>query len=229
MKNWAEIYDKELIYAPNCWMECDGYCCQNFFGKHFKFLDKESVILPLIEEEYAEYKKRGGIENLKETKKTIPIKDKSITLYLLKCQEKGLCNPHQNRPFICRVYPYFPVVSQTGEIIDFTYAALMDNLVSKEYHKCPLTKEERTKKEIVKNLGTIEDPKIIFIFMLTNLLIEHLKKYIPDRIDSPRSERKLVAKFEKLILGNKIFKDKSFKDEAAAIYDALVKQYGEFL
>ena len=226
---WSEIYEKDFIYVNECYKLCDGYCCKNFFGEYFKFLDKEAVILPLIDEEYEEYKKRGGIENINATKKEIFFEDKIFTFYLLKCKEKGLCNPHLNRPFICRVYPYLPVVDIDGNIIDFVYAALIDNLVNRDFHKCPLVKEESIKNSLKNNLKDISfSPKMIFALNLANLLVKYLKIYIPERMENSNI-KDIVKKFEMLFLSNKIFKDKNFQLETKEIYNKVKDRYGDFL
>ena len=227
---WNEIYNKELIYAPNCYTKCDGYCCNNFFGKYFSFLDKEAVILPLIDEEYKEYKQRGGIKNITETKKEIKFNDNKIfTIYLLKCKEKGLCNPHSNRPFICRTYPYLPTVDEYGNINGVIFAALIDNIINPYFHPCPLTKEEDIKQQLISNLSDIKfTPKMILALKLSELLIKYLQKEIDEFIDD-KNIKSVIKKFEKIFLTNKIFKNPKFKQEANKIYNNLKRVYGDFL
>lgn len=229
--DWNKIYEKNFIYANECYKTCDGYCCKNFFGTHFKFLDKDAVILPLIDDEYNEYKKRGGIKNINDiVKKEIPFDDKIFTLYLLKCREKGLCNPHNNRPFICRIYPYFPVIDLDGNVVDFVYASLIDNLVDENYHKCTLIKDNSILKELRKNLLDISfSTKMILGLKLVELLIKYLKSYIPNKIDNKNKEQNIVTKFEMLFLSNKIFKNENFQLEAKQIYSQIKEKYGNFL
>ncbi len=221
---WSEIYQKELFLAPNCYKECDGYCCNNFFGKYYNILDKDSVILPMIDEEYEEYKKRGGIKNITEKKYEIKIKDKKFVFYLLGCKEKGLCNPHSNRPFICRVYPYLPKVNIKGEIIGFNYASMMDIFYSsKKTHKCPLVTKDYIQQSIKQNLPKLT-PKMIFALILIDEVFKEIKKFIPEYIDKSDIQ-KFITKFEMLMLSSKVFKNINIEK----IYEEVKKEYGEFL
>jgi len=227
---WNKVYEKEFIFAPECYKSCNSYCCNNFFGEYFSFLDKEAVILPLIDEEYEVYKKRGGIKNITETKKEITFNDnKKLTLYLLKCKEHGLCSPHNNRPFICRIYPYLPKVDLEGNIEGLLYASLIDNIIEKNYHPCPLTKQNDIKEELLNNLKDIKfTPKTILALKLAELLIIYLQKEIKEFINE-KNKALVIKKFEKIFLGNKIFKNEQFKKEANEIYMKMKKRYGEFL
>jgi len=221
---WSEIYQKELFLAPECYKECSGYCCNNFFGKYYKILDKESVVLPMIDDEYEEYKKRGGIKNVKEKRYEIKVKDKKFVFYLLSCKEKGLCNPHSNRPFICRIYPYLPKVNEKGEIIGFNYASIMDIFYSsKEKHNCPLVRKDYIKEEIKKNLPKLS-AKMIFALILVDEVFKEIKKFLPEYIDQ-NDKKKFISKFEMVILSGKIFKN----IDIVSIYEKVKQYHGEFL
>jgi Fe-S-cluster containining protein len=227
--NWSEIYDKELFLAPNCYLTCNGYCCNNFFGKYYSILDKESVILPMVDDEYQEYKKRGGIKNVNAKRYSIKIEDKEFVFYLLSCKEKGLCNPHQNRPLICKIYPYIPKVDTNGKIIDFNFASLMDIFYSfDEVHSCTLVKKEadRIKSDITRNLPKL-DGKITFALILIDEAIKNIKKYLPQKIDtlSQNEQKKFIKKFEMLMLSGKAFKEIDIQK----LYEKVKNHYGEFL
>jgi Fe-S-cluster containining protein len=228
--NWREIYETEFFQAPGCYLECGGYCCNNFFGKYYRFLDSESVVLPLIDDEYEIYRKRGGIENVDAKKYEIEVKPrKKLVFYLLHCREKGLCKPHTNRPLICRIYPYLPKLDDWGKGVGWQYASLMDIFYSSaQRHSCPLVREnaETIKREIMENMPAWS-PKMILALQLIDALIENIKTMIPEKIDTLNEEeqRALIAKFEMLILSGKAFK----AIDMAGIYDRLAKVHGDFL
>jgi len=226
--NWNKIYKEELFTAKNCYLECGGYCCNNFFGQYYSILDKNNVVLPMSDDEYNEYKKHK-VDNLKEKKYQIKIKDKEFIFYLLFCNEKGLCNPHQNRPLICKIYPYIPKVNLEGEVIGFNYASFMDLFYSaKDKHNCPLVfkDEKRIQDEIIKNLPKL-DAKMIFIFILLDKVMEKLKSYFPTNIDKLNQTelKKFILKFEMLLLTGKVFKKINIEE----IYEDVKNIYGDFL
>jgi len=228
--NWDKIYKQEFFNAPNCYKECDSYCCNNFFGKYYNFLDKDAVIIPMLDDEYKVYKKRGGIKNIKEKKYKIEVtSNRFLTFYLLSCKEKGLCNPHSNRPFICRIYPYIPKVDYNSNIIGYNYASFMDIFYSNSIkHNCPLVaKDENKIKEQIENNLPKFDPKMIFVLTLIDEVIKHIKKYLPENIDKLdiENQKKFIAKFEMLMLSGKAFKEV----DIGKIYKDISKIYGEFL
>jgi len=228
--DWNEIYDKELFQAPGCHTQCGGYCCNNFFGRYFNFLDKNSVALPLIDEEYEVYKKRGGVKNIKEKKYSIEVvKNKFLTFYLLSCKESGFCDPHSNRPFICKIYPYMPRVDYDSNIIGYNYASFMDIFYSDEkHHNCPLVAKEgnRIQDEITRNLPKLS-PKMIFALMIFDEVIRNIRSSLPANIDllDEKDKKIFFAKFEMLMLTGRPFKN----IQTEKIYYELKKRSGEFL
>ena len=100
----------EFINFPKCYEGCGGYCCTGFKNNNFNFFSSEVMALPLLEKEFNEYKKSGGIIGLEEAKKIEEFKLKNgaiLRIFWLHCSLVGLCNPHQNRPLICKLYPFF--------------------------------------------------------------------------------------------------------------------------
>ena len=105
--------ETEFVNFPKCYESCGGYCCKGFKNANFKFFDGSYVALPLLEKEFNEYKKSGGIIGLEEAKKIEEFKLKNgaiLRIFWLHCSLVGLCNPHQNRPLICKLYPFLPKV-----------------------------------------------------------------------------------------------------------------------
>ena len=227
--NWDKIYNSEFIHAPNCWKSCGGYCCKNFYGDQFKILDKQGVALPLLEAEYEYYKSIGGIKNITEPakKRTFTLNNgKSFSIYILSCSCKGLCNPHNARPLVCRIYPYFPLVNASGDIEGFEYSALMDLFYRDpdKNHKCTLVREQaqKVKNELSINLQPLlADPQVVFIFMCLKELVSRLKTKMAGFIDNldDESKKRFIAKYEWMILTGKPWADKEFGERITAIYE----------
>lgn len=227
--DWSEVYNKEFVNSPECWNTCGGYCCKNFYGEHFNILDKNGVILPLLESEYLYYQEVGGISNINipARKRTFKILNgKEFSIYLLSCNCGGLCNPHGHRPLICRIYPYFPVVDQYGTIFDFEFSALMD-LFYKDpatSHKCTLVREEsvRIQNELRVSLKPLlRDPEIVFIFRVLKLLVDRLKEKMGEHIDKldEKQLKKFISKYEWMILSGKPWSDSEFSQQVLEIYN----------
>lgn len=227
--DWSEIYNTEFVNAPECWKTCGGYCCKNFYGEHFKILDKSGVSLPLLEKEYLHYQSIGGISNITTPakKRTFHLPNgKSFSIYLLSCNCGGLCNPHGHRPLICRIYPYFPIVDQFGTILGFEFSALMDLFYRepKTTHKCTLVREEETRiqNDLRSSLKPLlRDPEVVFIFRVLKLLVDRLKAKMGGYMDNLSEDelKRFISKYEWLVLSGKPWKDSAFSDEIVVIYD----------
>ena len=233
---WKDVYNTEYIYSPNCWKSCNGYCCKNFYGEHYKILDKNGVALPLLASEYAYYKSIGGISNITQPAKQRDFtlnNGKTLSLFLLSCSCGGLCDPHGARPLICRIYPYFPVVNAKGEILDFEYAALMDLFYRnpEESHKCTLVREhaQRVKNELRENLKPLlKSPEIIFVFMTLKLLVDRLKEKMDGYIHDIPEEKKgrFIQKYEWMILSGKPWRNNDFTQAVTQAYEDVKNAHG---
>jgi len=225
---WSELYEREFFSAPGCYLECGGYCCNNFFGRYYAILDRESVMIPMTDDEYEVYRSRGGIENVTVTRHEIAIGEgKRFVFYLLSCKEKGLCRPHANRPMVCRLYPRLPRVDEYGEIIGFNEASLMDLFYQKSAHPCPLVaKDQGVEEQIARNFPK-PDAKTIFALMLADAVMKALVRLLPEKLDTADEEqiRRLARRFEAAMLGGKIFRS----IDVVSIYKKVAAVHGEFL
>lgn len=238
MLDYDKLYNSEFIAFKDCYKTCDSYCCSNFLGKTFKILSKNRVVLPLLEEEYLHYKSKGGIQNITQEKREIyTLKNgKQLILYFLYCECGGLCQPHAMRPLICRIYPYFPLVSLEGEILGFYPASLMDLFFGKkESHCCTLVREKdaETKEQLTQSLkALLESPLYIFAFraleILTKTLQKHLNYACIDTLN-PQERAGFLKQLEWSLLSNKAWDNAEFKDAITQEYEAVSKRYGDFL
>ncbi len=236
--NFDKIYATEFVNFKDCYKSCDSYCCNNFLSKNFKILNSKQVILPLLESEYLYYKSKGGIQNIKDEKsETYVLKNsKKLKLYFLYCECGGLCEPHSLRPLICRIYPYFPLINQKGEILGFYPASLMDLFYSKEEaHCCTLVKENNIelKRQLTQNLKPLlEIPLFIFAFRALEILTKTLQHYLQNKhIDTleESEKKKFFQKLEWSLLSNKAWNNGQFKDSILKEYEAIAKNFGDFL
>lgn len=233
-----KLYNSEFIAFKDCYKTCDSYCCSNFLAKSFKILNQNRVVLPLLEQEYLYYKSKGGVQNItQEKKETYTLKNgKKLVLYFLYCECGGLCEPHCMRPLICRIYPYFPLVSLEGKILGFYPASLMDLFFSKkQFHPCTLVRENDTeiKEQLSKSLKPLlESPLYIFAFRALELLAKALQNYLQNTcIDALNAQEreKFLKKLEWSLLSNKAWDNAAFKEAITQEYESVAQLYGDFL
>jgi hypothetical protein len=81
--------------------------------------------------------------------------------HFLFCSCQGLCSPHQARPLICRIYPYFPIVNMDGELVDFEFSSLMDLCYTfpERDHPCTLVRERAAavKQSLARGMSFLQD------------------------------------------------------------------------
>lgn len=233
--DWKDIYDTQFVFFDDCWKTCDGYCCKNFFGGYLNILDKDSVVLPMLEDEFLYYQSIGGISNITDTpkKQTFTLKNgKEFTIYFLSCKCKGMCEPHSSRPIICKIYPYFPIVDYNGEILGYENCALMDIFYSdKHKHKCTLVNTHNIQLSLQLDVSMkklLKYPIFIFTFMVMKLFIDKLRDNMPHKIDllDDNGKKKFFLKYEMNILSGKPWKRNSFADEIVDIYNKVASRYG---
>lgn len=244
MKNnfFDTLKNKEYVFFKECYKTCNGYCCNNFHADSFKMIDSHNVILPMIEAEFLSMQKNGGMDNVKDFyHKTFWLKcGVGLKLYFLKCGVKGLCSPHCNRPLVCKIYPYFPLVDEKGEFLGVREVAMLD-LFYKDDKNHPCTLVNTHKNELLKQFKSstkelLKEPVMIFVFMALELLDKYLMKYFKNYFNEPfldvlgENERKdFFKKYENNALLFKAWRNDDFKNEINELYLRLESLYQEKL
>ncbi len=235
-------YKIEFVNFPKCYEDCNSYCCRGFNNEHFKMIKYDFVAIPLLEKEFLEYKKSGGIKGLEEPKKIEVFKLRGgqiIKIFWLQCHLKGLCNPHSNRPLMCKVYPLMPKVNNKGEIKDFLPATFFDLFFDDTTHPCTLV--AKSKEDVKRQLNTslaplLSDPLYIFAFRACEVLAKYLKDELIKDFGShfisniPKEQiSKFWQKVEMLLLFRKAWRNEKFYNEISDIHDEIAAIWGEFL
>ncbi len=239
---FKNLKDKEYVFFKECYKTCNGYCCNNFHADKFKFINKDNVILPMIEHEFLAMQNSGGMDNVKDYKeKTFTLKcGKKLKVYFLECGVKGLCSPHCNRPLICKIYPYFPLVNENGDFLGVREVAMLDLFYKDDKnHPCTLvnTHKEQLLKEYKQSIKELlKEPIMIFIFMLLEILDKYLMNYFKGYYDEPfldvldeNAKKDFFAKYETNALLFKAYRNNGFADEVNDLYLRLEAKYGEKL
>ncbi|AJC86759.1 hypothetical protein [Campylobacter sp. RM16704] len=232
------LHDKEFIFAPKCYMTCNGGCCHNIYAKYFKFNTSSEVILPVIEAEYISLVKAGNNNLSNHSKVIYELKNKKkIVVYLIKCSLNGICNPHSLRPLICKLYPYYPQVDFDGNFLGVKPCALFDIFYKhKKNNFCTITHtaEEEFIKTFDKNTKILQqEPIMIFIFKALEYIEEALKKYTYKYygkevyLDEMNEDEKynFFAMQEINSMTLKAYKNEDFINKMQNLYDVLEQKY----
>ncbi|EAK0848416.1 Uncharacterised protein [Campylobacter lari] len=239
MNNFFDtLHDKEFIFAPKCYMTCNGGCCHNIYAKYFKFNKSNSVILPMIEAEYLSLT-RAGNNNLNDHSVAIyELKNKKkITIYFIKCSLNGICNPHNLRPLICKLYPYYPQVDFDGNFLGVKPCALFDIFYKhKKNNFCTIT--HTAEKEFIKTFDENtkilqKEPIMIFIFKALEYIEEALQKYTYEYygkemyLDEMSEDEKydFFAMQELNSMTLKAYKNDEFINKIQNLYDILEQKH----
>ncbi|EHD9160293.1 hypothetical protein [Campylobacter jejuni] len=239
MDNFFDIlHDKEFIFAPKCYMTCNGGCCHNIYAKYFRFNTSNDVVLPMIEAEYLSLIKAGNNNFENYSKVAYNLKNnKKLVVYYVKCSLGGICNPHNLRPLICKLYPYYPKVDFDGNFLGVKPCALFDIFYkNKKNSFCTIT--HNTEEEFLnlfnKSTKILQrEPIMIFIFKTLEYIEEALKKYTYDYygkevyLDEMTEDEKyeFFSMQELNSMTLEAYKNNDFINKVQNLYDILEKKY----
>lgn len=233
--DWQALYNDDFFSAGTCWTTCDSYCCK---FNHVDAKGTKGVSLPLFPGEHLHFQAIGGIKNIddpvKERKYTLP-DGTNFSTYFLTCKCVGLCTPNEQRPLICRFYPYLPVVNGKGEILGFDYSALTDVFYDNPNlnHPCTLVREQpgEVQSELRKSLPKLlQYPQFVFTFMAANLLTKFLRESLGTTIDGMEEEEKkaFYKKYQWAVFTGQPWRNKAFGQAVQEAYEEVKAHFGEF-
>jgi len=138
-----------------------------------------------------------------------------------KCTYNGLCSQHKYRPFLCKLYPVYPVVDFKGNILGYEKGGIWQERL---FDKNPCTVSfdrnsiDRNTQIIIKEF--FQEPKNIFYFKS----MEILNSAISNKITELKEEFKdasfdiFIKKVELLYLKNKIIDTGKIKEDIAKLF-----------
>lgn len=232
-------YKSEYIHIPKCYETCNSYCC---IGKNLNFLKHNFMMLPLLEQEFTEYTKSGAIKGLEKPKhiEKFQLKDGAIVrIYWLQCDLNGLCSPHENRPLICKLYPFLPKVDANGRLKGYMPASISEIIFDKSNHPCTLVKNSTNEicNQLNQNiLPLLKQPIYIFAFMVYELLLTYFKNWLNKKFEThlisqmPKENiKKYYKEIEIDLLLRRAWKNQECINSINDAYNEIVKIWGNFL
>lgn len=191
--DWDKIHSLNWVSEPDCWKKCgDGFCCSNNrpeFG--FRFLPQGHNTIIYLKEEYEWLLSQGNAEGVEVKPLNLIIDGVTvIELYQADCRYLGLCKGHIERPLLCKIYPYLPVIDG-GRVIDLLPASLFDITAEAVDLSIPCAiRDDKAKKmaewnRSIEILEVLNQPKLIFYFQSISILIASYQKSIKNWSHSP--------------------------------------------
>lgn len=225
MKFFKSLKDIEIVKFKKCYKSCNSHCC----GK--------DNVLPMLEAEFLAMKENINPLTLDYFYKDLKLKcGVKIKIYFIKCDKLGLCLNHQNRPLVCKLYPYFPIIDENANLLGVREISFYD-LFYKNDKNHPCTLVNTHKKELLamyyQNIKQIlNEPIMIFVFMALEILTNYLQNYVKNKhkdVDFDRLNKDIKKDF---FAKNDIFvalKDSSFQNDINNLYLKLEKLYKQDL
>ncbi|NWH04957.1 hypothetical protein [Desulfobacter latus] len=227
--NWSAVYSWDPKYSSGegvaCYEKCDGYCCTPFFGDELKLINAEPV-LPMLESEYEYLLSIGGLAGVTDNVKSEvyePVEGAEVRVYYAKCSCRGLCSPHEFRPFICQVYPFFPLIDAEGEIEGFEIASLLD-MFHKNENPCYLAEKKSIKvqERVRKHLQPLirGNPEMIFLLRAVRTITEFMKRALKETVEirNTKNRRKFLSSFERKVFMREPWRNEEFLKRIASEY-----------
>lgn len=215
--DWERIHGlSNYVETGDCWRECGSYCCKtNHAEFSFRFIRAGQVLLPLCPAEYDYLKSLGRLPDDSPqavSRLAVELKpDRSVAVYMVRCDRGGLCDHPDFRPLICKIYPYYPYPSPEGDVEELVLGSVFDvaRWARDGHLACPaLQNEDEAVREKAKQTYArlFEHPHLIFYFRMgwgvMQLMLEHLRTEHSDILDLPLTD--YFKKWEVLYMTGKL-------------------------
>lgn len=213
----------KVVEFDGCYKSCGGHCCNA--------LNNDENILPMLETEFLAIQKSCKIDKSSYFYKQFKLQcGKRFRVYFLRCNKKGICNI---KPLICKIYPYFPLVSVSGDLVGVREVSFYDLFYKDEKnHPCTLVKLYKNEilKSYQKSVKTLtKEPLMIFSFMALEILTDYLRGYFDENFKNVILDNLEKSAKKDFFKKNNIFnilQSNSFKDDINNLYLRLEKIYG---
>ncbi len=236
LTDWEAVYSCTGIFEEGCWTSgCDAQCCHyEKVGKNFTLIKKVNEI-PLFPGEYHYLKTHNKFQAGSTTKiLTLTLTNGiNIPVILNWCPLRGRCSVHDDRPVMCRLYPYFPVIDNTGRIESFERSIPYDWFWEDlgEPMPCTLTSLSLESLNSLFKINTllVADSNNIFYMRIAHLYKHHIYRHLhANKLVSSYSDADgFFAQWEKLLISNKLFCAAALLNEITELWEECKRLYGD--
>lgn len=241
---WSRIHSNTFVYEDRCWETCSGFCCANSHPD-FTFrliLAHQGQTILYIGDEYDWFESRGQIPSSDPTDfRPTPITfdfggPHPLELVPLPCKHLGLCDGQFEKPFLCKIYPFLPILGLDGTLEDVLPGTIFDLTFPVVETKSPcslLAKKDqylnrwRTDPQL---LDSLRHPFIILYSQAAGAFADiYTRKLTEDAKLKGLRGPDFWRVWELRYLGGYLFDKEEFRQRVYGIYAALAKTFGPFL
>lgn len=170
---WEKVFCTEFIDAPQCYKECNSFCCSwKCPEMDLRFMQPSGTLFYI-----------GSEYNWMQTneKVVLPIKSFDISgngwkasLYYKECATPQLCGKEFERSLYCKLYPFLPVVDYQGNLQDLKLISPFDIALQVANVKSPcsvLRKKDLYLQSMRRNneiMDVFSHPVMVFYITLAN-------------------------------------------------------------
>lgn len=127
--NWETLSRQNFVFENECWLTCGGgHCCSTDHPDFkFDFLPTKGTTLLYMEAEY-EWQKVNGLI-LHDPVHTVSLNfggKNPLKVLNTPCHLLGQCEGIVSKPLLCKLYPFLPILSLSGELEDIIPASIFD-------------------------------------------------------------------------------------------------------
>ena len=132
--DWERIHSLPYLSIPNCWEKCGGgfCCCNRHELVRFRAIPQGQQSFPMLDDEYEYLRQRGFLApEMITSARTMSVTlagGRTASAKMITCRQKGHCFSVENRPLICKIYPFIPVPSLDGSVAGFELGSVFDEM-----------------------------------------------------------------------------------------------------
>jgi len=240
-EEWERLHSFDLKFG-DCWKNCDSYCCKtNHPQQEFSLMKKDSAGMVFMPQEYLFLSRHNrlqdGFNKTHRSHKFVfnETRDLFISFDTAICDLGGICSLASYRPMICKMYPYYPVISPESRSIEsFITGSLIDQFWDDLgiEHPCWL---HRTKSDLVKTAvkgtaDTMQHPYYVFYMGAAAIFVDHVTKRCNEEHAELLQEdpRMFFKNWEILYLTQQLIDKNILANDINEFHSRVEKQYGLF-
>ena len=132
--DFEQIYQKDLVYVPDCWKLCgDAHCCSFArYKSRFRLIAQTSFQeIPLLPGEYQFLESKNWLTQFGDFDYKVveyAIDGGVVRAESVVSRRPNCACDHDTRPTICRLYPLLPVFDITGRLIGTELLGIYEEL-----------------------------------------------------------------------------------------------------
>jgi len=241
--DWEAIKNEVFLFEAGCWNGCGGgFCCsQNHPDFDFKLMPKTGTGTTLLywDREYEYLEKRGKVQPVSEVGKPHKLElnfggPRPLTITHVPCRHLGLCDGKLDKPLVCKLYPFLPVVGTDGSVEEVLPLSIFDLTFDAIGERSPCWVRMKAKQYLAQwqKPGALPESFHHPLYMLYSQAARHfVDLYMKN--EHPRLKGKTGKDFwttwEFLYLGGRLFDAKELKARVHKTYLDIVAVHGEFM